>query len=168
MDELFITVLSGVANGAVYGLVGLGLVIIFQSTDVMNFAMAAMATTASYVALSVYDAGLALALALVVAVFFASAFGLVVREVLIRPLGEGRLFAALVVTMGVAISVEHFVGRHWGEQPRAFPGWPRARCSWVGRGSTSRTSSSSVSPWLRWPESPSCSVVRRSGRPCEQ
>ena len=121
MDELFITVLSGVTNGAVYGLVGLGLVIIFQSTDVMNFAMAAMATTASYVALSFYDAGVVLALALVAAVLFASAFGLVVREVLIRPLGDGRLFAALVVTMGVAISVEHFVGRQWGEQPRAFP-----------------------------------------------
>jgi branched-chain amino acid transport system permease protein len=121
MDQLLITVLSGVANGAVYGLVGLGLVIIFQSTDVMNFAMAAMATTASYVALSVYDAGIALAFALVIAVGFASVFGLVVREVLIRPLGDGRLFAALVVTMGVAISTEHFVGQQWGEQPKAFP-----------------------------------------------
>ncbi len=121
MDQLFVTVLTGVANGAVYGLVGLGLVIIFQSTDVMNFAMAAMATTASYVALSMYDAGVALALALVMAVGFASFFGLAVREVLIRPLGEGRLFAALVVTMGVAIGTEHFVGQRWGEEPRAFP-----------------------------------------------
>ncbi len=68
-----------------------------------------------------YDAGVALALALVLAVVFASLFGLAVREVLIRPLGEGRLFAALVVTMGVAIGTEHFVGRHWGEQPKAFP-----------------------------------------------
>jgi branched-chain amino acid transport system permease protein len=121
VDQVLITVLSGVANGAVYGLVGLGLVIIFQSTDVMNFAMAAMATTASYVALTVHDAGAALVLALAVAVAFASAFGVAVREVLIRPLGDGRLFAALVVTMGVAISTEHFVGRQWGEQPRAFP-----------------------------------------------
>jgi len=121
MDQLLVTVLTGVANGAVYGLVGLGLVIIFQSTDVMNFAMAAMATAASYVALSMYGAGVALALALVLAVGFASIFGLAVREVLIRPLGEGRLFAALVVTMGVAIGTEHFVGRHWGEQPKAFP-----------------------------------------------
>ena len=109
MDQLLVTVLSGVSNGAVYGLVGLGLVIIFQSTDVMNFAMAAMATTAGYVALSMVDAGVALALALMIAVAFASLFGLAVREVLIRPLGEGRLFAALVVTMGVAIGTEHFV-----------------------------------------------------------
>ena len=128
MDQLLVTVLNGVANGAVYGLVGLGLVIIFQSTDVMNFAMAAMATTASYVALSVYDAGVALAFALVLAVCFASLFGLAVREVLIRPLGEGRLFAALVVTMGVAIGTEHFVGRHWGEQPRRSRAWSTAPC----------------------------------------
>ncbi len=121
MDQLLITVLSGVANGAVYGLVGLGLVIIFQSTDVMNFAMAAMATTASYLALSMHNAGLALAVAMVLAVALASAFGLAVREVLIRPLGDGRLFAALVVTMGVAISTEHFVGQYWGEQPKSFP-----------------------------------------------
>lgn len=121
MDQFLITVLSGVANGAVYGLVGLGLVIIFQSTDVMNFAMAAMATMASYVALSLYGAGVALVLALGLAVVLASAFGVLTREVLIRPLGDGRLFAALVVTMGVAISTEHFVGRHWGEQPKAFP-----------------------------------------------
>jgi branched-chain amino acid transport system permease protein len=121
MDQLLVTVLSGVSNGAVYGLVGLGLVIIFQSTDVMNFAMAAMATTAGYVALSMVDAGVVLALALMIAVVFASLFGLAVREVLIRPLGEGRLFAALVVTMGVAIGTEHFVGRQWGEQPKAFP-----------------------------------------------
>jgi branched-chain amino acid transport system permease protein len=121
VDQLFITVLNGVANGAVYGLVGLGLVIIFQATDVMNFAMAAMATTATYVALSVFDAGVAIAIALVVAVVFASVFGLAVREVLIRPLGDGRLFAALVVTMGVAIATEHYIGQRWGEQPRAFP-----------------------------------------------
>jgi branched-chain amino acid transport system permease protein len=121
MDQLLVTLLGGIANGAVYGLVGLGLVIIFQATDVMNFAMAAMATMAAYVALSVYDAGVALAFALVIAVGFAALFGLAVREVLIRPLGGGRLFAALVVTMGVAIGTEHFVGRRWGEQPTAFP-----------------------------------------------
>lgn len=121
MDQLLITVIGGIANGAVYGLVGLGLVIIFRSTDVMNFAMAAMAAMAAYVALSLNNAGLALILAIVVAAVFASFFGVVVREVLIRPLGEGRLFAALVVTMGFSIIVEHFISQTWGEQPKAFP-----------------------------------------------
>lgn len=121
MDQLLITVIGGIANGAVYGLIGLGLVIIFRSTDVMNFALATMATVAAYVALSLSGAGMPLILAAVVAVGFAAASGLAVREVLIRPLGPGRLFAALVVTMGLSLILEHFIGQRWGEQPRSFP-----------------------------------------------
>jgi branched-chain amino acid transport system permease protein len=121
VDQLLITVISGIANGAVYGLVGLGLVIIFRSTDVMNFAMASMAALASFVALSLFGAGVPLVIALLGAVLFAAVSGLAVREVLIRPLGEGRLFAALVVTMGFSLIVEHVISSVWGEQPRSFP-----------------------------------------------
>lgn len=121
MDQLLITLIGGIANGSVYGLIGLGLVIIFRSTDVMNFALATMAAMAAYVALSLHNAGLALVLAGLLAVVFAALSGLAVREVLIRPLGEGRLFAALVVTMGLSLIVEHLISQQWGEQPRAFP-----------------------------------------------
>ncbi|BAH53109.1 branched-chain amino acid ABC transporter permease [Rhodococcus opacus] len=121
MDQLFITLTTGIANGAVYGLIGLGLVIIFRSTDVMNFAMASLSTLAIYVALSAYGAGVGIVVALVVAVAFGALSGVVVREALIRPLGQGKLFAALVVTMGLSIIVEHVIGQYWGEQPRRFP-----------------------------------------------
>jgi len=121
VDQFLITVIGGIANGSVYGLIGLGLVIIFRSTDVMNFALATMAAMAAYVALSLRDAGMPLFLAGLVAVAFAALSGLAVRDVLIRPLGEGRLFAALVVTMGLSLIVEHFISQQWGEQPRAFP-----------------------------------------------
>ncbi len=113
MDQLFLTLTTGIANGAVYGLIGLGLVIIFRSTDVMNFAMASLSTLAIYVALSAYGAGVGIAVALVVAVVFGALSGVVVREALIRPLGQGKLFAALVVTMGLSIIVEHLIGHYW-------------------------------------------------------
>lgn len=121
MDQLFITLTGGIANGAVYGLIGLGLVIIFRSTDVMNFAMASMSTLAIYMALSVHGWGAGIVVALVVAVGFGALSGLVVRETLIRPLGQGKLFAALVITMGLSIIVEHVIGQFWGEQPQRFP-----------------------------------------------
>lgn len=121
MDQLLITLIGGIANGSIYGLIGLGLVIVFRSTDVMNFALATMAAMAAYVALSLHDAGLALILAGLVAVGIAGLSGFVAREVLIRPLGEGRLFAALVVTMGLSLIIEHLISQQWGEQPRAFP-----------------------------------------------
>lgn len=121
MDQFLITLIGGIANGSVYGLIGLGLVIIFRSTDVMNFALATMAAMAAYVALSLNNAGLPLLIAGFLAVVFAGLSGLAVREVLIRPLGQGRLFAALVVTMGLSLIVEHFISQNWGEQPKAFP-----------------------------------------------
>lgn len=121
MDQFLITLIGGISDGAIYGLVGLGLVIIFRSTDVMNFAIASMALLATYVALELHMHGLVLVLALVAGVVLSSLLGVGVREVLIRPLGEGRLFAALVVAMGISIILENLVLNTWGAQPRSFP-----------------------------------------------
>jgi branched-chain amino acid transport system permease protein len=121
MDQFLITLIGGISDGAIYGLVGLGLVIIFRSTDVMNFAIAAMTLMAAYIALELNNHGLALGVALLAGVAIASLLGIGVREALIRPLGEGRLFAALVVTMGVSIIAENLAINVWGAQPRSFP-----------------------------------------------
>jgi len=121
MDHLFLVVVTGIASGAVYGLLGLGLVIIYRATDVVNFALASMATLAVYVALMVVDRGLGVWAGLLAAVLVAVVVGLIVREVLLRPLGTGRLFAALVMTMGVSLVVEALVSDVWGTEPRAFP-----------------------------------------------
>lgn len=121
MDEVVTVLLTGVSNGAVYGLLGLGLVIIFQSTDVVNFAMVSLATIAIYIGLAFVDAGVPVVLGLLLALAAAAAIALLVRETAIRPIGDGRLFAALVVTMGISLIAEHLVSVIWGESPRAFP-----------------------------------------------
>jgi len=121
VDHLFLVVLSGIASGSVYGLMGLGLVIIYRATDVVNFALASLATMAIYVAYTVEGRGGGVLVGLVAAVIVAAVGGLVVREVVIRPLGPGQLFSALVVTMGVALIVESVVSQVWGTQPRSFP-----------------------------------------------
>src|SRR6266542_931783 len=101
MDQLLLVVLSGIASGAVYGLIGLGLVIIYQATDVVNFALASMATMALYFASTVQGSGAPALVGLLAAVVVAAVGGVLVREAIIRPLGPGRIFAALVVTMGL-------------------------------------------------------------------
>lgn len=121
MDHLLLVVISGIASGAVYGLMGLGLVIIYRATDVVNFALASMATFAVYVALMCADNGWGVVGGLVAAVVTAVVLGLVVREAVIRPLGSGQLFAALVMTMAVSLIMESVVSDIWGTQPRAFP-----------------------------------------------
>lgn len=121
MDHLLLVLVSGIASGAVYGLLGLGLVIIYRATDVVNFALASMATLAVYVALTVIGQGWGVLGGALAAVLVAVVLGLVVREALIRPLGAGQLFGALVMTMGVSLILEAVVSGAWGTEPRAFP-----------------------------------------------
>jgi branched-chain amino acid transport system permease protein len=121
MDEFLLSIISGISNGAVYGLVGLGLVIIYRSTDVVNFAAGTMALASMYLVASIGSAGVPLALALLAGIAACSLVGVGAREVLIRPLGSGALFSALVVTMGLSLILEEMSRGIWGGEPREFP-----------------------------------------------
>ena len=63
-----VAIIGLMLGGAVYGLMGLGLVIIYRATDVVNFALAGLATVGLYAALAVNERGLPLLLAAVAAV----------------------------------------------------------------------------------------------------
>jgi branched-chain amino acid transport system permease protein len=121
MDELLLSIISGISNGAVYGLIGLGLVIIYRSTDVMNFAIGSLGLAAMYLASSIHNGGTPLAIAILAAIAACSLSGVAAREVLIRPLGPGALFSALVVTMGLSLIVDDLTREAWGGEPRTFP-----------------------------------------------
>lgn len=121
MDQFLLVLVSGLASGAVYGLMGLGLVIIYRATDVVNFALASLATIGLYAALTLYDRGLPLILAAGAAIAVTAAVGLAARETVIRPLAHGELLSALVMTMAVSLIAESVISTIWGDQPQLFP-----------------------------------------------
>ncbi|MFE4252606.1 branched-chain amino acid ABC transporter permease [Streptomyces sp. NPDC056910] len=121
MDQFLLVLVSGLASGAVYGLMGLGLVIIYRATDVVNFALASLATIGLYAALTLYDRGLPLILAAGAAIVVTAAVGLAARETVIRPLAHGELLSALVMTMAVSLIAESVISTIWGDQPQLFP-----------------------------------------------
>jgi branched-chain amino acid transport system permease protein len=121
VNEFVLSLVGGIASGAVYGLMGLGLVIIYRSTDVVNFAVASMALAAMYLAATLHGAGVAVALALLIGVVAGGVGGVVAREIVLRPLGPGQLFSALVITMGLSLIVDDLTRKIWGGEPRTFP-----------------------------------------------
>ncbi|MBA4864609.1 branched-chain amino acid ABC transporter permease [Streptomyces sp. PSKA54] len=132
MDQFLLALVSGLASGAVYGLMGLGLVIIYRATDVVNFALASLATIGLYAALTLHDRGLPLMLAALAAIAVTVACGLAAREAVIRPLAQGELLSALVMTMGVSLIVESAISTLWDDQPRLFPSLVEGSVSFVG------------------------------------
>ncbi|MEU9183858.1 branched-chain amino acid ABC transporter permease [Streptomyces sp. NPDC048484] len=132
MDQFLLVLVSGLASGAVYGLMGLGLVIIYRATDVVNFALASLAALGLYAALALYDRGLPLVLAAVAAIIVTVAIGLAARETVIRPLAQGELLSALVMTMGISLIAESAISTIWDDQPRLFPSLVEGSVSFGG------------------------------------
>jgi branched-chain amino acid transport system permease protein len=102
--EVSQAVVIGVITGAVYGLVALGLVLIYKSSGVFNFAQGEFGTVAVYTlygATSLWE--LPYALALLVSLLAAGAMGLAVEGLIVRPLFDAPRVTLLVATAGVAL-----------------------------------------------------------------
>ncbi|HYH49986.1 MAG TPA: branched-chain amino acid ABC transporter permease [Acidimicrobiia bacterium] len=104
----------GVITGAGYGLVALGLVLIYKSSGVFNFAQGEFGTVAVYTLYGVHDlAGVPLVPAMFAGLAAAAAMGLATERIVIRPLFDSPRVTLLVATAGVsllAISVELWLG----------------------------------------------------------
>lgn len=121
MDQLAVVLISGISSGAVYGLIGLSMVIIYRATDVFNFATAAFGIFAVYIAIAFMGLGVGLMMAAALGAAIVALGGVAVHATIIRPLGSGQMFGALVVTMGLSLVLESIAGDVWGQQPKSFP-----------------------------------------------
>ena len=97
-------VVDGLISGAVYGLVAIGLVLVYKGARVFNFAQGEFGTVAAYVAYFVldrFDVGYLVALPAALAV--ALLLGLVMERGIVRPLAHASRVTLLVATIAVAL-----------------------------------------------------------------
>jgi branched-chain amino acid transport system permease protein len=111
---------SGTLLGAVYALIALGIVIVFKSTRVFNFAQAQLIVWG--VLLSYWTIHwLGPALGLAVALAAGAALGLVVERFVFRPLIAQPLLAALLMSLAVGYLLEGVAFMSWGTAVRTYP-----------------------------------------------
>ena len=123
MSDLPAVIVSGLVSGSTYALLALGIVIIFRSTDTVNFAIGDLGTLGVFTAGSLMSAGLPVVAALLAAVVVSGLAGALTERALIRPLGHARnaLFVALVITIGLGLLIHAAIFVIWGTQPKPFP-----------------------------------------------
>lgn len=103
----------GLITGAGYGLVALGLVLIYKSSGVFNFAQGEFGTVAVYALWAAHSNGIPYVPAIALALLAALAMGLLTERVIIRRLFDAPRVTLLVATAGVsllAIGVEIWLG----------------------------------------------------------
>src|SRR5215210_8019811 len=113
-------VVSGLASGAIFASLALALVLIYRSTDVVNFAQGEMATFTTYIAWSLMHRGMPYWPAFVLTLGFAFAGGVAVERALIRPVEQRPEIVIVVVTIGLLIALNGLTGWIWGAEVKAF------------------------------------------------
>jgi branched-chain amino acid transport system permease protein len=114
-------VVSGLASGAIYASLALALVLIYRSTDVVNFAQGEMAMFTTYIAWELMHKGLSYWPAFVLTLLIAFAGGVTIERVLIRPVEQASPLAIVIVTIGLLIAVNGLAGWIWTAEVKAFP-----------------------------------------------
>ncbi|MGG5822176.1 branched-chain amino acid ABC transporter permease [Falsiroseomonas sp. HW251] len=103
-------VLNGLLTGAVYGLVALGLTLVYGVLHIINFAHGALLTLAMYaafVAWKVFGLDPYIAIVPLVPLFFAVGYG--VQRLVINPASRGQDSNILLVTLGLSIVIENLM-----------------------------------------------------------
>lgn len=118
MPDLTPFLVAGLGVGAVYALSGVGLVVLYRSSGVLNFAFGALGAVGAYVAWSALDRDWPLALAALAAVATSVAISLAYGRLLAPLLAEREPTVRSIGTLGLALVVLGFTEWFWGEQPR--------------------------------------------------
>jgi branched-chain amino acid transport system permease protein len=121
MEQLVQQVAAGLANGAIYACLALALVMIFVSTDHINFAQGELAMFSAFLAwqLLEWDMPFWLALPAVVGVSFALGVG--IERVVLRPLHAAPVLSVVVVFIGLLTIFHSMAGAIWGHTQQSVP-----------------------------------------------
>lgn len=115
-------VLNGAFTGLVYGLLAVGLVVVYRGTRIVNFAYGETGMIGAFVFSELWvDGGVVLGLALLLGVAASAGVGALTEVVLVRPLRGQPPLTAMVGTLAVASLILTFASRRYGVNPRFLP-----------------------------------------------
>jgi branched-chain amino acid transport system permease protein len=112
-------VVTGVSDGAAYGLVGIGLVIVFRTTNALNFAQGVYAVVAGLTT-SVLALHMPIVLAALIAIALTTSIGVVTGLITIGIRGDTTPLHSLIVTLGLTLIAESAELLIFGDAPHSY------------------------------------------------
>jgi len=117
MDYFFELLLGGLTRGSIYALIALGYTMVYGIIELINFAHGEIYMIGAFTALIVASLltmagfkGLAvLALAMVVAVIYAGAYGFTLEKIAYKPLRNAPRLSPLISAIGMSIFLQNYV-----------------------------------------------------------
>ena len=119
MDVLQLIV-SGLANGCVYGLIAMGFVLIYKATEAVNFAQGDFMMLGAFVCLGLTNSqflGLPFWVSVPIAIVIMGVFGYVLDLVVLRRMFGQSQVAVVILTIALGFVLRFVAGLIWGHEP---------------------------------------------------
>jgi branched-chain amino acid transport system permease protein len=122
MTEFLQLLISGLATGSIYGLVALGFVLVFKSTDVFNFAHGDLLMVGTYIAITfVVTLSVPFGPGILLVVLAAALIGVAIQILVIRPMLGQPLLTVVMVTIALSLIIRGMVVILYGPEERTLP-----------------------------------------------
>src|SRR5579884_1049900 len=119
---VFELTLVGIALGALYSLAALGIVLIYKTTGVLNFAHGAIGMFSTFIAFQFgVQMGWPAPIAILLALAFAAAFGWFMERFTLRPLRERAVLTRVIVTLGWLLILQAVASLIWRDTSYHVP-----------------------------------------------
>jgi branched-chain amino acid transport system permease protein len=121
MDIFVQQVIAGLATGGIYGSLALALVMIYQATDVVNYAQGEMAMFATYLSWTMMNAGLPYWAAFFGTLVVAFVGGILIERIIIRPVENAPVLSIVIVCIGLLVIFNSIAGWIYSYIQKPFP-----------------------------------------------
>ena len=112
---------SGIAIGAIYGLIGMGFAVIYKSTGLANFAQGELSMVVAYCAWTIASSVTGNVFVVVFGAIAAGvAIGLTIERFVMRPMLGEPIFSSVLVTVALAVILRSLITLVWDAYPHAF------------------------------------------------
>jgi branched-chain amino acid transport system permease protein len=130
MTEVTQLLVSGLATGAIYGLVGVGFIMIHNVTGIINFAQGEYVMLGAMAAVALALAGIPMPVVFALATAAVALAAAAIERATIAPARHASPLKLVIVTIGVSITLRGLALLIWGVEPRRYgafsPGPPFA------------------------------------------
>jgi branched-chain amino acid transport system permease protein len=122
MIDFLQTIVSGIAVGSSYALMGLGMVLIYKASEVPNFVQGEMALLPVFIAYLLLESyGLPAYVAFPATLLFAVLLGCFLEFAILRRAKEPNVLGLIIITIGMEMMLLGLVSWKFGADQRAMP-----------------------------------------------
>ncbi|OAG27806.1 branched-chain amino acid ABC transporter permease [Thermodesulfatator autotrophicus] len=121
MSELIQFIFSGLTNGAIYALIALGFTIVYNATEVINFAQGEFVMLGAMFMATFCALGLPIPLAFFLSVGIVALIGIIMERLAIYPARHASHITLIIITIGLSILIKGVAMFAWGKDPLSVP-----------------------------------------------